>query len=263
MKNFNDKKIVITGATGGIGGQVSDLLAKAGAKLIFVGSDEKNLRDLCDKTKNDSNYVLSDLSTPEGIYEAAAIISEIDNVDYLINLAGISYFGSLGLQDFDKIVRLYNINILAPTVLCQAVLPNMVERNSGHIVNFGSFFGSIGFGFFATYSASKAAIRTFSEALRRELSSSNIKVSYIVPRAVRTPINNDKNMELLKRTKTKIDEPEIAAKKIVEAILKEKKNAYLGFPESKFVKLNYLAPSLVDSALKGQMKIAQEILMEE
>lgn len=261
MKNFEGKKIVITGATGGIGREICKILIKNGAKLILLGSNEEKLQKFCQEIGNSSNYIAIDLSSSEGIREAAAILGEIEDVDCLINLAGTSYFGSFGLQKFEEITKLYNLNILAPTILCQAVLPGMIEKNSGHIVNVGSIFGSIGFPFFATYSASKAALRTFSEALRREIADSEIKVSYIAPRAVKTSINSDQNIEFLTKTKAAIDDPKLVAQKIIEKIRKEKNNAYFGFAESKFVKINYLSPNLVDGALKKQAEIAKEILL--
>ncbi len=144
MKNFKDKKIIISGALGGIGLEVCKILNEIGAKLILISSNEKKLQEFCAQFKN-ANYIVADFSTQEGIKDAAAIISEIDNIDYLINLAGISYFGSFGLQKFDEIVKLYNINLLAPIALSQAVLPDMIKNNSGHIVNVGSIFGSIAF----------------------------------------------------------------------------------------------------------------------
>ncbi len=259
MKTFKNKKVILTGAVGGIGSELAKLLADEGAKLILISSNEEKLKKLSAEIK-DSNYVVADFSSHQGIKDAAAIISEIDNVDCLINLAGISYFGSFGLQKFDDIIKLYNVNTLAPVLLSQAVLPEMIKNNSGHIVNIGSIVGSIGFPFFTTYSSSKAALLSFCEALRREISQSDVKVSYIAPRTVKTPINDENVMEFHKKVGSKIDEPIAVAKKIMNVIIKEKKYCYFGFAESKFVKINYLLPSLVDKALESQALIAREII---
>jgi short-subunit dehydrogenase len=265
MKDLKDKKIIITGAAGGIGEELVKLLAKEGANLFLLSASQDKLIKLQNEVKalgGLSNYAVVDLSNSQGIKDAAAIISEIDNPDILINLAGISYFGSFGLQKFDEIERLYNVNLLAPTILSQAILPEMVKRNSGQIVNIGSFFGSIAFPYYATYSSSKAGLRSFSESLRREVSKAGIKVSYIVPRAVKTSINDRLATEFLRRTKTAVDEPSLVATRILKAVKAEKKYAYLGFPESFFVRLNYLIPSVVDMALQKQGDIAREILSE-
>lgn len=266
MREFKNKKFIITGANGGIGNLMAKLLAAKGANLILLCSDQKSLLQLQEEIKPLAhskaiiNYVVADFSTIESIKECAALISEFDNVDYLINLAGVMSFNSFGLEDAKKIELIYNVNVLAPMILAQAVLPNMVASKKGQIVNIGSIFGSIAFPYFAGYSSSKAALRSFSEALRRELDGSGVGVTYIAPRAVKTAINHGKVAELHKQTNTKLDEPETVVAKILVAIDKQKKNSYFGFPEKLFVYLNYLFPSLIDHALKKQTKIARNIL---
>ncbi len=265
MQNFSNKKIIITGATGGIGEPLAKILISEGAEIFLISSRSENLEKIknsIESTNNKCHVFKADLSNEEGILSAAQFISEIDNPDILINLAGISYFGSLGQQKFSEIKSLYNVNLLAPTILSQAVLPKMIARNCGQIVNVGSIFGSISFPFFATYSASKSGLRGFSEALRRELSTTEVKVSYIAPRAVKTKINHGSVEEMLEKSKTAIDDPNLVAQKIAQAIKSQKKNSYFGFPESLFVRVNYLLPNLVDCALKPQAKLASEILLK-
>jgi len=149
------------------------------------------------------------------------------------------------------------VNLLAPMWLSRALLPAMQAQNSGHIVNIGSIFGSIGFAYFTTYSASKFGLRGFSEALRRELADTGIKVSYIAPRAVRTPMNNDAVMRMGEATKMNMDEPDAVVAKIIAAIETDKKDAYFGFPESLFVRINALLPRLVDGSVAAQNRIAR------
>lgn len=263
MQNLKDKKIVITGATGGIGYELVKLLVSEGADLFLISSNAEKLKKLKDELENKESsisFATFDLTKIEGIKDAASVLSDLDYVDILINMSGISYFGSFGLQEFSEIEKLYNINLLAPTVLTQSVLPEMIVRNSGQIVNIGSIFGSISFPYFTTYSASKAGLRSFSEALRRELYETNIKVSYLAPRAVKTQINEGKVAEFLEKSKTAIDDANQVAQKILNDIKQQKKNSYFGFPEKFFVRLNYLIPSLVDNALQKQAQIAREIL---
>lgn len=265
MTKLSNKKIIVTGATGGIGIPLVKLLANEKAELfLFSSSMEKlqKLREEIDKTGSKINLIEADLSSSEGIKKAAAEISKIADADILINLEGISYFGSLGLQKFEEIEKLYHVNLLAPTIFSQAVLPEMVKKRSGHIINISSIFGSIAFPFFASYSASKAGMRGFSESLRRELQDSGVKVSYVVPRAVKTAINEGLVTKLNEATKVKVDEAEDAARKILKKIKYPRSYSYLGFPESFFVRLNYLLPSLVDSALAKTSDIAKRILME-
>ncbi|RKZ97160.1 MAG: short chain dehydrogenase, partial [Gammaproteobacteria bacterium] len=107
---------------------------------------------------------------------------------------------------------------------------------------------------------SKFALRGFSQALRRELAETAIKVSYIAPRAVKTSLNSSAVYNMADEVKMNMDTPEKVAKQIVDSILKEHKEKYLGFPESLFVRINALFPSLVDRATRGQNKIAQKYI---
>lgn len=257
MKN---KKIIITGATGGIGEKLVEIFAKENAELFLIASSVEKLQKLQKGIEGKSQIFAADLKSESGILATADFISKINDPDILINLAGTSYFGSLGKEDPAKIATLYNINLLAPTILSQSVLPQMIRKNSGQIVNISSIFGSIAFPFVATYSASKAGLRGFSEALRRELSSTGIKVSYVALRTVKTKFNDPLLEEFNHRIKATFDAPEEAAQKIFTAIKKQKKNSYFGPKESFFVHLNYMLPGLVDCALKSNAKVAAEIL---
>jgi short-subunit dehydrogenase len=122
-------------------------------------------------------------------------------------------------------------------------------------VNVGSMFGSIAFAWHAAYSASKYALRGFSEALRRELAGSGVGVTYVAPRAVRTPLNPPEVYRMAEQIRMKMDDPEPVARRIVEAIERDRKEAYLGFPESIFVRVNALLPRLVDRALRRQNSV--------
>ena len=134
--------------------------------------------------------------------------------------------------------------------MTREVLPAMLGQGCGRIVNIGSMFGSIGYPGFAAYSASKFALRGFSQALRRELSGTGIGVTYVAPRAVRTAFNPPAVHLMAERRIMHMDEPAWVASRIVRAIESERNEAYLGFPESLFARLNGVFPSLVDSALR-------------
>ncbi len=141
--------------------------------------------------------------------------------------------------------------------LSRVVLPVMLAQGAGQIVNIGSMFGSIGFAYFTTYSASQFGLRGFSEALRRELADTNVSVTYVSPRAVKTPINTSTIMKMNAATKTTMDEPDVTAAKILQAIEMGRKEAYLVFPESLFARLNGIWPSLVDTGTRAQNRIAR------
>ena len=114
-------------------------------------------------------------------------------------------------------------------------------------------FGSIAFPCFAAYSASKFALRGFSQALRRELSGSGVGVTYIAPRAVKTPFNPPVVHRMAALGMMHMDDPLWVAQKIVRAIEKGKDEVYLGFPESLFARVNALLPRIVDRAIVKQV----------
>ena len=89
---------------------------------------------------------------------------------------------------------------------------------------------------------------------------SGITVTHIAPRAVKTPLNNAKILELAAKTKMNMDEPELVASRIVEAIEADAKDVYIGFPECVFVRVNGLLPRIVDGSLAKNDRIAREIL---
>jgi short-subunit dehydrogenase len=137
--------------------------------------------------------------------------------------------------------------------LTRYVLPSMIEQGHGRIVNIGSMFGSIGFPCFAAYSASKFAMRGFSQALRRELTGTGVGVTYVSPRAVKTRFNPPVVHRMAELGMMRMDDPQWVARKIVQAIEKEKDEAYLGFPESLFARINAVLPRIVDGAIVKQV----------
>ncbi len=127
----------------------------------------------------------------------------------------------------------------------------------------GSTFGSIAFACFASYSASKFALRGFSEALRREVKGTGVSVNYIAPRAIKTPFNTEAVYKMAKVVGMNMDEPKWVAEKIVQSIKKEAKDVYLGFPEKLFVRINAILPRVVDKALAKQNKQMAEFARQE
>lgn len=236
---FEGKTVLLTGGSGGLGGLIADLMIAQGARLTVLDRVAPRVG---------VPHLVADLSTPEGIDAAAAQVAQ-DDWDILINLAGVQHFGPVESQAPGQVVAGYLVNLVAPVRLTQAVLPSMRRRRTGRLVNIGSIFGSIGFAHFATYSSAKAGLRGFSQALRREVAADGIGVTYIAPRAVRTPLNSDAVLRFAELTGMNMDDPADVALRIVEAIRAERRDVYFGFPESLFVRVNALVPGLVDGAL--------------
>ncbi len=266
--NLNDKKIILVGACGGIGVEVSRLLVSLGAYVVLVDKNQACLDDLLkelllsgENLEEKIITIASDISVEKDRREIIAkTLSNFGEIGILINLAGLMSFTQFELEDPETTELLFKVNVLAPMHLSRMVVPHMVEKGSGQIVNIGSIFGSISFAWFATYSSTKFALRGFSEALRRELDGTGVKVNYIAPRAVKTPFNSDSITQMCEHLNTKMDPPFEVAKDIVNAIQNETKDKYLGFPEKIFVRINALFPRLVDKVLKKQNQEAKKFI---
>jgi short-subunit dehydrogenase len=247
---LKSKNIVITGGAGGMGSLLAKELTKEGANIIIV--------DRVEKIDFKAKLITGDLSTLEGI---KAINEKLlnENVDILVNLAGLQYFGPAEEQSPEHTMLSYMVNLVAPVMLSQSLIKQMKERKSGHIVNIGSIFASINFAYFATYSSSKAGLKGFSEAIRRELKDDNIDITYIAPRAVKTPFNSGKVMELAELTKMNMDTPEHVVSLMVKAIKNKSKDIYIGFPEKLFVRVNAVCPRIVDGATVKDNKAAKSL----
>jgi short-subunit dehydrogenase len=130
----------------------------------------------------------------------------------------VQNFGFFAEESAADTATLFNVNTIAPIAMVNAVLPHMLERGKGQIVNLGSIFGSIGFPCFASYSASKFALRGFSEALRRELAGTGVGVTYVAPRFTKTAFNRGAVTRMADALKMNQDEPESVATSVIATI---------------------------------------------
>ena len=247
---LSKRKIVLSGSSGGIGRCLGARLLDHGALLATISRSPSGLPG--------GRHFAADLSSEAGRKSAAAF-AEDEQPDVLINLAGIQYFGPAEQQSSSDVEATYGVNLIAPVLLSQAVLPAMKRKRSGQIVNIGSILGSIGFAYFATYSSSKAGLRLFSEALRRELADTGIVVTYVAPRAARTGLITRKVAQYADITNMALDEPDEVASRIVDAVERGEKDVHFGGAESFFVKLNGVFPRLVDFLLANNDRKASAL----
>lgn len=266
-KELAGRRVLLTGASGGLGHALALEFSRRGAHLLLTGRRAEALGGLQGEIEDlggMAHYVAADLSEATGRQAVvAAARHEYAGIDVLVNAAGSAAFTDFAAQDPAQLETIFKINVLAPMMLTQAVLPMMREQDHGRIVNVGSTFGSIAFAWFTGYSASKFALRGFSEALRRELEGSGIGVTYVAPRAVRTQLNSPAVYRMAEKVKMNIDNPESVARRVANAIEAGKKDVFLGFPESLFVRVNALLPRLVDMALRKQNRVSSECLREQ
>jgi len=180
-----NKTAMITGATAGFGEACARLLAANGYKVIITGRREENLERLKKEleSKTDVLTITMDVRIKEKVFsQIENIPEEFSKIDVLVNNAGLA----LGLepahktdiQDWDQMV---DTNIKGLMYVSRAILPGMVQRGTGHIVNIGSIAGSYPYPGGNTYGASKAFVKQFSRNLRSDLIGTGIKVTNIEP----------------------------------------------------------------------------------
>lgn len=249
---LKNARILLTGATGGLGQALARELAAAGAALLLTGRDPARPIDLPAAPGQEHRYLQADLGNAEGIAATARAAREF-GIDVLINNAGTSHFGLLDEQDWSAVERMLATNLAAPIRLTQALLPWLKERPAAVILNVGSTFGSLPFAGFAAYSASKGGLRAFSQALRRELADTPVRVCHVAPRAIATALNSPAVNALNRALGSACDQPEAVARQITAMLRDGIPERHLGFPERLFAWLNGLAPTLIDRGLRGKL----------
>lgn len=240
--NLSGSRILITGATGGIGSALAAKLRGQGCELLLHGNSKQG-------TCNE-HFVRADLTTPEGITRLVDAAIKF-NANILVNNCGVNDFGAFEEVDIDRIIK---VNVVAPMQLTQALLPHLRSRKRGVIYNVGSTFGQIGYPGYVAYCASKHAIKGFNDALARELSDSSIRVQYLSPRSVGTGMNGDAAGALNVELGNAVDEPSEVAEIIARQLTHGDSRVQIGFVESLQVRLNGLFPGIIDSALAKQLR---------
>lgn len=252
---LNDARILLTGAAGGIASAIAREVGQCGAELLLADLDQTALDELVS--------VLSEQGTrAEAVAANITVESDVARlierarearINVLINAAGLNPFGFLEEQLPEQISLAIQVNVLAPILLCRAMIPILRQSESAQIINIGSSFGSIGFPAFAAYSASKFALRGFTEALRRELSDTSIGVHYVAPRATQTRLATDKIKAMNQELRVGMDTPEVVAKAVVRMMREQRRELSLGLPERLYAKINGLFPGIIDLALSRQL----------
>lgn len=268
MMNIAGKTLLLTGATGGIGRAIAHSLAAAGATLILVGRDMAQLQRLRQQLTGSHLLCAADLAKPEDLQRLVGFCQQLAQnltpgqgpLDGVINNAGVSQFALTAQQDYPHQIEL---NLLVPMQLCQMLLPQLQQRPEAVIVNVGSAFGSIGYPGFSGYCASKFGLRGFTEALKRELAASQVRVLYFAPRATDTSINSAAVVEMNQQLGTRMDSPDFVAAQLLAQLKSSQSRRFLGWPEQLFVRLNALFPAIVDKALRGKLALITKFASQQ
>jgi len=241
---------LVTGAGSGIGRAIAVEAARRGMRVVLVGRRVKPLF----ATRNALDGAPC-LLQPADITSAAdrarladAVAERFGALDLLVNNAGLVHTGAVAACDDAALERLLATNVTAPIALVRDLLPLLRRSAGARVLNVGSMFGDVGFPYFVAYSATKFALRGFSDALRRELAGDGIGVTYAAPRATRTPAA-DGFAHLVGPMRMTLDPPERVARQLLEGVRRDARSVYPRGPERLFVLLARLAPRLIDRNL--------------
>ena len=189
---------LITGATAGIGASYANLLAKEGFDLILVARDlprlNKVAKELNKRFGVKTQCIKADLTKPSQLAKVEKRVADLKKpIDVLVNNAGFGIKDSFTVSNLDKEQELLDVLVTAPMRLTHAVLPVMVKRDTGIIVNVSSVASFIAGG---TYSAAKSYLTVFSESLHTELRGTNVKISALCPGFTRTEFHARGRMKM-------------------------------------------------------------------
>lgn len=257
--HLHEARVVLTGASGGIGLAIAAALCAQGARVLAVARHRESLEPLLQRYPQHLYWVGADLTLPADRRKVLDAAQAIDGINLLINAAGINHFAMLEQLDDSDIDAMLALNISAPICLTKTLLPLLKQAESAMVVNVGSTYGSIGYPGYAGYCASKFALRGFSEALRRELADTRVGVLYVAPRATRTSMNSAAAQALNEALKSSVDHPQSVAAAVIHAIAGDRRDLYLGWPERFFVRLNSLLPNVVDRGLRKQLPLIRRL----
>ncbi len=205
--NVSGKRVLLTGASGGLGHAIARALAGAGAHVILSGRRADVLDDLAKEISG--SIAPADLSDPVAVRALAAGNAD---VDILVANAGLPASGRLETYDDDQIERALVVNLHAPIILTHALAPHMVTRGAGHIVFMSSLSGKTATAGSSLYNATKFGLRGFAGAMRAELHGTGVGVSTIFPGFISDAgMFADANVTLPKGVGTKTPEQVAAA----------------------------------------------------
>jgi short-subunit dehydrogenase len=179
------KTILITGASSGIGEAMVRQLGDRAGRLILVARSEDRLRNLADSVNAATTVVVCDLTRPDAVDRVLEALGDLD-VDVLVNNAGFGMAGWFHEADPERMLDMFRLNLHALVLLTHRLLPRMIERRDGIILNVGSTAGYQGCPFMAAYAATKSFVGSFSEALAWELKGTGVTASLLAPGTTRT-----------------------------------------------------------------------------
>lgn len=176
--DLSGARVLLTGATGGLGNAIARGLHERGAHVTVTGRREEQLRELADELGDRIEPVVADLSNADDV---RGLVERAGRVDVFVANAALPGSGALDSYSPEQIDRGIDVNLRAPMQITRAVTPGMLERGSGHVVLIGSMSGKVPAAYGSVYSATKFGLRGFGLSLADELAGTGVGVSIVSP----------------------------------------------------------------------------------
>ena len=217
MESLKGKVALVTGAGKGIGKAIAAALAAEGVQVGLLARTEKDVKEVADQlaaTGVKTSYATADVSSREAVEKAvAAIQAELGNIDILVNNAGTASFGGFLELEPEAWEAQVRVNLFGTYYVTRAVLPQMIERKTGDIINISSTAGKSGSPVTSAYSASKFAVFGLTESLMQEVRKHNIRVTAMAPSTIVTDLAYSAN--LIKGDPERVMHPEDFAELLI------------------------------------------------
>ena len=237
--DIQDKVVIITGASEGIGLATARLFAQEGAKVALAARSADTLNSIVSELREQHHEAIAvptDMSKRDEIEAMVnSVFQQYGRVDILINNAGRAVRGNVADVDIDQFRQIFELNVLGPVEAMQAIIPKMRQKGGGLIINVSSSVTKMHLPSIGTYAATKAAINMISDTAREELASENIRITTMFPR--QTATNFGKNSMATANTNhqgprpsqggPEPDSAEDVARKILEAARNEPHEQYM------------------------------------
>lgn len=220
-QSLKGKTAIVTGAARGIGKATAVALATEGVNVGLLARTEASLQGLAAELKElgvNVAYAVADISSKEQVEAAIAKLNaELGPADILINNAGIATFGTVLEMDPEEWKGMIDTNLMGTYYVTRAVLPQLIAKNGGDIINISSTNGLSGAATSSAYSASKFAVIGFTESLAQEVRRNNIRVSALTPSTIATDLALELNL-IKENNDSKFVQPEDVAEFIIDQL---------------------------------------------
>ncbi|MEM7595684.1 MAG: SDR family oxidoreductase [Cyanobacteria bacterium P01_A01_bin.83] len=253
MKTIKGKTALLTGASGGIGKYIARALAREGATVVGISRSPEELAKICAEVESLGSKAIAIPFDLAQLAELPILIEKIQQqagtVDILINNAAIEKFLPFQEYALEDIQETLKINLQAPMELTRLLLPGMLKRDRGHLVNIASGSGKKGAPYNSIYSASKAGLIMWADSLGQELAATNVGVSVICPGYTNAGMYHALNITAPKAAD--VAEPTVVADAVIQAIAENRKEIVIdGINARVFQALIQIFPQWGDKILR-------------